>query len=81
MYNQNITGGLATGGTCPYCGRCPHCGMGGNYPIYPNGIGGAWCGTAPQMQCSATPNCCNPMQSSLGQTVGNNLSGTPNITT
>ena len=79
MYNQNITGGLATGGTCPYCGRCPHCGMGGNYPQYP--YPNVWCGTTPQTQCSAIPNCCNPMQSSLGQTVGNNLSGTPNITT
>ena len=82
MYNQNIAGGSVTGGTCPYCGRCPHCGMGGNYPLYPNGIGGAWCGTTPQTQCAGTSNCCNPMQSSLGQTVGDNLlSQQPNITT
>ena len=80
MYNQNITGGLATGGTCPYCGRCPHCGMGGNYPqyLYPN----VWCGTAPQIQCNGTPNVCNQnagLGSDLAQSGG--LSGTPNITT
>jgi hypothetical protein len=83
MYNQNITGGFVTGGTCPFCGTCPYCGMGGNYPLYPNGIGGVSCETTPQIQrCDGIPNACN-QSAGLGSDTaqGGTLSGTPNITT